>query len=105
MEYCEKGSLSSLMKSVTLETAHKVKFALDCAMGARFLHANKIIHRDLKPDNLLVVSTNPSSQVCVKLTDFGTSRLASSDSEISMLTHSVGTPLFMAPEVVCIYYR
>eukprot|EP01107_Rhizomastix_libera_P002924 TRINITY_DN15098_c0_g1_i1.p1 TRINITY_DN15098_c0_g1~~TRINITY_DN15098_c0_g1_i1.p1 ORF type:complete len:1328 (+),score=282.58 TRINITY_DN15098_c0_g1_i1:19-4002(+) len=99
MEFCERGCLSTLLhKCSKLNPAFKAKAIIDSATGLNFLHQNNIMHRDFKPDNLLVVSTNPNS-VCVKLTDFGTSRQAIDDSS-QQYTKGVGTPLYMAPELL-----
>ena len=57
------------------------------------------MHRDFKPDNLLVVSKNYKSPVCVKITDFGSSRLAA-DEKAAKYTKGIGTPLYMAVELV-----
>ena len=63
----------------------------------QYLHQNDIIHRDLKPDNLLVVSfSKDKNSVRAKLSDFGTSRSAT---QTMQMTESIGTPVFMAPEV------
>ena len=87
MEFCQFGTLTSIIFKEKLSSKFKIKCALDAAKGMKvsiafallffhlyrqFLHENNILHRDFKPDNLLVVSKNPDSAVCVKLTDFGT---------------------------------
>ena len=100
MEYCKHGTLTSLLRGSTLSSPYKLKCALDSAKGLLFLHENKIMHRDFKPDNLLVVSKNPNSAVCVKLTDFGTSRVAIEESAKNY-TKGLGTPIYMSPELVC----
>jgi len=68
-------------------------------LGLLFLHNNKIIHRDLKPDNLLLVSTSVISPVRAKISDFGTSRFIA-DVQNQQLTNALGTPLYMAPEIL-----
>jgi serine/threonine protein kinase len=99
MEFCPLGSLAVLIKKEELNTAIKMKYALGCARGMQFLHANHIMHRDLKTDNLLVVSKDPSSSVHVKLTDFGASRLVS-DEGAATYTKGVGTANYMPPEIL-----
>lgn len=62
--------------------------------GASAAHAEGIIHRDLKPANLLVTGANE-----VKVTDFGLAR-ASSGKAITVPGSAIGTPMYMAPELV-----
>eukprot|EP01105_Mastigella_eilhardi_P024667 TRINITY_DN6471_c0_g1_i1.p1 TRINITY_DN6471_c0_g1~~TRINITY_DN6471_c0_g1_i1.p1 ORF type:complete len:544 (-),score=98.43 TRINITY_DN6471_c0_g1_i1:107-1738(-) len=77
----------------------KIKIALDTAAGMRALHQHNIIHRDLKSDNLLIVSLQWDTPTTVKLTDFGASRQIA-DSAEKAYTRGVGTPIYMAPEVL-----
>ena len=68
-----------------------------------------IIHRDLKLENILVVSTNERSDGAIcKISDFGTARETDISSTLSMtqsasmtMTSNIGTPLYMAPEILC----
>jgi len=80
----------------------RARYASDIAMGMAYLAASNIVHRDLKPGNILVASTNPmSDSACCKLTDFGTARtVIDSDDTSATCTRGVGTPLYMAPEVL-----
>eukprot|EP00727_Mastigamoeba_balamuthi_P002221 m51a1_g11997 putative protein serine threonine (740) ;mRNA; f:1687-5034 len=98
MELSPLGSLSSLLTK-PIEPSFKAKALLDCAEGMRLLHAHGILHRDLKPDNLLVFSMCVHDSVCVKLSDFGTSR-AIGDDMARAYTKGVGTLLYMAPEII-----
>jgi len=100
-EFMELGSLSKYIHG-QLPLEFKVRASLDCARGMAFLHHCGMMHRDLKPDNLLVVTLEPSEKVVVKLADFGTSReIAAKDmSETKKMTGGVGTPIYMAPEVL-----
>ena len=77
----------------------KVKCLLDSASAILFLHQLDIMYRDLKPNNILVVSLKPHSEVCAKLTDFGTARdLNPFKKEVSKT--QVGSTNFMAPELI-----
>ena len=57
-----------------------------------FLHARSIIHRDVKPQNILA----DESLTIVKVTDFGLSIVR----EESTRNSGVGTPVYMAPEML-----
>ena len=110
-EYMHRGDLEHYLYNMREEkqVAHYVPpfwRTMDwCSAIARalaFLHRVPVIHRDLKPLNLLLTKT-----LDVKVTDFGTSRLAvRRDDEDPMakcccsMTIGVGTCTYMAPEVV-----
>ena len=66
--------------------------AIDIARGMSFLHSLKIIHRDLKSLNILL-----NKDGFAKICDFGYSRLSSKE---SYMTINVGTPHWMAPEIL-----
>ncbi|CAE7513405.1 CPK2, partial [Symbiodinium sp. KB8] len=70
--------------------------------GLRYLHERNIVHRDLKPENILLVSKDyPNSTL--KVIDFG---LATQyDPADPPLRKHVGTPYYIAPEVLHKQYR
>jgi serine/threonine protein kinase len=59
-----------------------------------YLHSKDIVHRDLKPENLLFVDSNSNK---LKLCDFGTAEIVLSG---TVLQDAIGSPGYMAPEVV-----
>ena len=71
-----------------------MRYFRETCVGLSFLHANGVAHRDLKPDNLL-----KKTDGTVKITDFGVSELFDG-SKKGNLTGGVGTPAFVAPELV-----
>ncbi|KAL9550744.1 hypothetical protein MBANPS3_004594 [Mucor bainieri] len=58
------------------------------------LHSNNIVHRDIKPQNLVMSNNN-----IVKLIDFGNATCIAADT-LSSTSSSVGSPAFMAPELL-----
>ncbi|XP_073996948.1 sterile20-like kinase isoform X3 [Rhodnius prolixus] len=95
IEYCDGGALDSIM--VELEkplTEPQIAYVcLHMCRGLQFLHQNKVIHRDLKAGNVLLTMAGG-----VKLADFGVS--AKNKSTLQKHDTFIGTPYWMAPEVV-----
>eukprot|EP00741_Cyanophora_paradoxa_P013645 tig00020704_g13174.t1 len=95
-EYMPRGSLTDVLlnKSIALDWATQLRMAKDAARGLNYLHLCKppIVHRDLKSMNLLV---GPNFEV--KVSDFGLSRIVSSNTTMTGVT---GTYPWMAPEVI-----
>ncbi|RKP37096.1 kinase-like domain-containing protein, partial [Dimargaris cristalligena] len=91
LEYCENGSLRSIYKKFGRFPEHLVGVYLGQVLaGLTYLHKQGIIHRDIKGANIL--STKDGR---VKLADFGVSTLVNDEDP-----HSVGSPYWMAPEVI-----
>ncbi|KAL6075980.1 hypothetical protein QOT17_003286 [Balamuthia mandrillaris] len=93
MEYCSVGSVRDLieMSELTLVEDQVAFICREALMGLVYLHAQKIIHRDVKAANILVDSAGT-----VKIADFGVSEQLSGEKS----QERIGTPLWMAPEVM-----
>ena len=94
LELAPGGDLLTVLNVLGVLTRPQAQFYLACMVKAlEHCHAHGIVYRDLKPENLLVDANG-----YVKLADFGVAKkLAKS----GMSTYSlVGTPQFMAPEII-----
>ncbi|ELP89851.1 protein serine/threonine kinase, putative [Entamoeba invadens IP1] len=102
-EFAQYGSLQDLMKHKTSDEVDmnlRIKIMTDAAKGISYLHENGILHRDIKPDNILVLSLDSNENVNAKLTDFGSSRNINLLMTNMTFTKGVGTPKYMAPEIL-----
>ena len=59
-----------------------------------------MLHRDIKPDNFLIISLSAKAPVSCKIADFGTSRSITQAQEAFNHTAALGTPIYMAPEIL-----
>ncbi|KAG5517979.1 hypothetical protein PMAC_000434 [Pneumocystis sp. 'macacae'] len=93
MEYMEGGALTDIIDNNTLTEDQIAAISLETCKGLQHLHQQKIIHRDIKSDNVLL-----DFHGRVKITDFGfCAKLTEQKNKRATM---VGTPYWMAPEVV-----
>ncbi|XP_066441018.1 myosin-IIIa [Eleutherodactylus coqui] len=98
LELCTGGSVTDLAKGL-LKRGERMNEAIiafilhEALMGLHHLHSHKTIHRDVKGNNILLTTEGG-----VKLVDFGVS--AQLTNTRLYRNTSVGTPFWMAPEVI-----
>ena len=92
-ELMHRGNLRDVIdrKGQNLDWQLRWKLAKDAAKGMEYLHSVNLIHRDLKPQNLLV-----NEKWECKVADFGISTISGHTTKMTC----IGTPVYMAPEVL-----
>ncbi|KAJ3161401.1 putative protein serine/threonine kinase [Geranomyces michiganensis] len=93
MEFCDGGSLLDMIKETPMTEQHIAVVMRDLVRGLEYIHRHGKIHRDIKAANVLVTNSGQ-----VKLADFGVS--AQVTATITKKNTFVGTPYWMAPEVI-----
>ncbi|MEQ2209790.1 hypothetical protein XENOCAPTIV_004064, partial [Xenoophorus captivus] len=96
MEFCGAGSVTDLIKNTKGNSLKEEWIAYICReilRGLTHLHQHKVIHRDIKGQNVLLTENAE-----VKLVDFGVS--AQLDRTVGRRNTFIGTPYWMAPEVI-----
>jgi serine/threonine protein kinase len=96
MEWCELGSLHDVMVAREKRPFKEDEIARIChdvCLGLSFIHKSHKIHRDIKSDNILLKRDGS-----LRIADFGIS--GSTGSTMGRKSTMIGTPYFLAPEVI-----
>lgn len=101
MELCRGGDLyDHILTGVRFTEAQSSNLMSQMLQAIRYVHGHNIAHRDIKPENFMFAESLESSPVdrcCLKLIDFGICRPCPPG---SMLMSKVGTPYYVAPQVL-----
>ena len=103
MEHLRGRDLSAALEAGPLAVHDAVEYTLQACEALAAAHAIGVIHRDIKPENLFLVAGRQRGTRCVKLLDFGISKVAlTGAAEATRLTGylSIGTPSYMSPEQI-----
>lgn len=110
MEYCEGGSLASLLDHGRIEDEMVTQvYTFELLEGLAYLHQSGVVHRDIKPEDILLDFNG-----IIKYVDFGTARTVVGSRtrtvrnaavqdfgvETKSLNEMMGTPMYMAPETI-----
>ncbi|EDW00367.1 GH11900 [Drosophila grimshawi] len=104
MEYAPNGTIRDLIQRAgsksaggdggALDQSRILRYFSDMIMGLEYLHIRHVIHRDIKPENMLLDANDR-----VKFADFGISNVHTPAKQQPWQV--LGTPLYMAPEIMC----
>lgn len=96
MELCTGGDLfDKLIDMGTLNESEVAALMKKLLLAVNHIHGLSIVHRDLKPENFLFASREPGAEI--KIIDFGMSIKHQATNDLTTL---VGTPYYLAPEVL-----
>ncbi len=104
MEYLEGSNLDAIIERGGQQPiAESVEFLLQACEAVAHAHAAGVVHRDLKPGNLFV-TRRPDGTTCLKVFDFGISKLRpgvggnTGNVSITQTSTVMGSPAYMSPE-------
>jgi serine/threonine protein kinase len=82
-------------RAFRLNAGQKTNIAMGIAHGMAYLHRHKVVHRDLKSPNILL-----DERLLPKVADFGLGRIMTECEAAQQMTGNLGTPIWMAPELL-----
>ena len=100
-ELCNGGELFDQIIKFKNFDEKKASIIMNQLFSAiNFCHSNKILHRDLKPENILMesfIDEKNKKTLNIKVIDFGTAEIFKNK---KMLSKLIGTPFYIAPDVL-----
>lgn len=91
-------TLATRLRRAPSRREDALRFAGEIASGLDAMHNLHIVHRDLKPGNVFIETWAGGERAV--LTDFGLARVWTEKPVLTATEHAVGTPLYIAPEVL-----
>ena len=98
MEWLQGCDLAEKLEEGALSYDDSLHLILRVAEALATAHARGVVHRDIKPNNLFLVGRRPDQ---VRLLDFGIARREEEAAKLTRTGAIVGTPGYMAPELIC----
>ncbi|OWT40182.1 CAMK/RAD53 protein kinase [Cryptococcus neoformans Bt1] len=101
LEYVDGGDLLDYIMNWPdeqggLPEQHAAELTVQICRAMAYTHSKGITHRDLKPENILLTKEHEGARI-VKIADFGLAKMIHTN---TMLVSMVGTPQYLAPEIV-----
>lgn len=97
MDWVEGGDLRDFLDRSKISTSDSVDLMIRICRILEYAHGRGLIHRDLKPSNILLTAGRIDTP---RLTDFGLAKFEGPPGDFSTVTAGIGTPGYMAPELV-----
>ncbi len=99
MEHLEGTDLAALRRErrAVFGVEETALYVLQACEALAEAHVLGIVHRDLKPANLFL-TTRPDGGACIKVLDFGISKMHEVEGVVTETANTLGSPLYMSPE-------
>ena len=97
MEYVSGEPLSALIARGPVDPRRAIGLLRQLLAGLQHAHGRQVVHRDLKPGNVMLTEQTGTSDF-VKIMDFGTAQILTTEPGDEPGGTDIGTPWYMAPE-------